>query len=233
MVLLAYVDESYTASRYYIAAVVIPAEQAIPLTRSLDDVVSAAVDHGAPLDAELHGHDIFQAKGDWKRLEKKPRARIGVYNQAFQALADHDVRIFVSGVDVDRLHQRYDAPHPPHSIALTFLLERLDEYAARVEELVLVIADEVHGQDEYRRSLWNYQRSGTWGYRGRKLERIVDTIHFAPSTSSRLVQAADLVAFFYRRHRVHTEVDDRAKRANEALWARIEPNVQWARCWFP
>jgi hypothetical protein len=232
-VLLAYVDESYTASRYYIAAVVIPAEQAVPLTRSLDEVVRAAVGHGAVWGAELHGHDIFHGKQDWEGLESKPRARIGVYNQAFQALADHDVRIFISGVAVDLLHQRYDAPDPPHSIALTFLLERIDEYAARVDELVLVIADEVNGQDEHRRSLWSYQRSGTWGYRARRLERIVDTIHFAPSSSSRLVQAADLVAFFYRRLRVHTELDDRAKRANDALWGRIEPQVHWSRCWFP
>lgn len=231
--LLAYVDESYSASRYYIAAVVVDEARAIPLTKALDAVALAATAHGATSDAELHGHDIFHGKHDWEGLELKPRARIGVYNSAFQTLADNDVRIFVSGVDVDRLHQRYAAPDPPHSIALTFLLERLDEYAAREDELVLVIADEVGGQDSYRRSLWEYQHYGTWGYRARKLARIVDTIHFAPSSSSRLVQAADLVAFFYRRLQDHTETDDRAKRANEALWNRIEPNMQWSRCWRP
>jgi hypothetical protein len=38
-----------------------------------------------------------------------------------------------------------------------------------------MIADEVDGQDGYRRDLWQYQQTRTWGYRGRQITRVVDT----------------------------------------------------------
>ena len=97
----------------------------------------------------------------------------------------------------------------------------------------MVIADEVQGQNIYRQDLWTFQRYATPGYRARKLSRIVDTMHFVPSHASRLVQAADLVAFLYRRRQTTTESDERATRANDALWARIEARVQHAYCWYP
>lgn len=56
-VLLAYLDESYTRDRYYIAALVVPDDQANSLTRALDNVVEKAMfDYGnLPHSAELHG----------------------------------------------------------------------------------------------------------------------------------------------------------------------------------
>ena len=92
-----------------------------------------------------------------------------------------------------RLVERYVYPEHPHSVVLMHLLERLDDYAAGEDELVLVIADEVDRADEYRRNLWVFQRASTTGYRSRQLKSILDTIHFAPSNASRLVQAADLI----------------------------------------
>lgn len=150
-----------------------------------------------------------------------------------QTIADHDVRVIVRGVDIVRLHKRYSAPDHPHSITLTHIIERIDEYAEFVDDHALMIADEVDGQDDYRRDLWQYQRSSTWGYRSRQITRIVDTIHFAPSTSSRLVQAADLIAYLARRRETHVETDERAERANAALWARIQPRVWHNNCWLP
>ena len=120
----------------------------------------------------------------------------------------------------------------PHESTLTFLIERVDEYAERVDDLALIIADEVDGQERFRRDLWHYQRQSTWGYRARQITRVVDTIHFAPSKSSRLVQAADLVAYMARRQ-THVETDGRAARANAVIWARLGPCIWHQQCWFP
>jgi hypothetical protein len=234
-VLLTYLDESYTKTRYLIAALMVPDAQARSLTAALDKVVEdAAWDYPVSTEAELHAHDIFAAKGDWKRLATKVRARIGVYNKALQAIADHDVTVVIRSVDIRKLDRRYPSGHDhPHSVVLTHLIERIDEYAAGAEERTILIADEVAGQDSYRRDLWHYQRSQTWGYRARQISHVVDTIHFAPSSSSRLVQGADLVAFLARRIEDHVETDQRAKRANEALWARIQPRIHHQWCWVP
>ena len=118
-------------------------------------------------------------------------------------------------------------------MVLSHLVERVDEHLERVDEVGLVIADEVDGQDAYRRDLWTYQRSATKGYRSRQITRVLDALYFAPSSSSRLLQGADLVAYLARRRAVHSETDPRAQRASDVLWGRIESLVVHDGCWWP
>jgi hypothetical protein len=233
-VLLTYVDESCTRDLYFIAALLCPDREAISLTRALDAVVAkASANHGVAPDAELHGHDLFQAKGSWAHLAKMPRVRIGVYNDAFQAIGDHDVKIIIRGVNSRRLRERYTTADDPHAVVLAQLLERVDEYTTRRDEYALVIADEVTQPGRYRADLSQYQQRGIWGASTRRLTRIVDTLHFAPSSASRLVQAADLVAFLHRRMESETAPDERARRANNAIWGRVGSKVLHATCWNP
>ncbi|MGW5240668.1 DUF3800 domain-containing protein [Monashia sp. NPDC004114] len=234
--LLTYVDESYTKERYFIAATLVDERQARSLTRTLDRIVAdtaSAHDDLSP-DAELHGYDLVAGKGDWAPLASRVRARIGVYNKAVQAVADHEVKVVVRSVDIPGLDARHPHGHDhPHSIVMTHLVERVDEHAESRNERALLIADEVDDQDQYRRDLWHYQRSRTWGYRSRQITRIVDSLHFAPSHASRLLQTADLVAYLARRRATHKETDARAKHANERLWARLEPTIVHDGCWWP
>lgn len=182
--LLTYVDESYTKQRYFIAALLVPETGASSLTSALDRIVEeTSYTYGRiSATAELHGYDLVSGKNDWQRLAEQVRVRIGVYNKALQAIADHDVHVIIRSVYIPGLDRRYPSGHDhPHAIVLAHLLERVDDCAREQDRLALVIADEVSEQDDYRRHLWSYQRTGTWGYRSSKLTRIVDTIHFAPS----------------------------------------------------
>lgn len=232
--LLAYVDESYTRDRYYMAALLIPGHQAIPLTDALDEVVAAAGQaYGIAPSAELHGTDLLHGNRDWEPIKKMPRARIGIYHAGFQAIADHEVAVILRGLCSDLLRQRYATPYPPHQHVLAHLLERVDDYARVRDEHVLVIADEVGQQGEYRQDLRKYQTVGTNGWRARKLERIVDTLHFAPSHTSRLLQAADLLVFLHHRIQAVPTKDERAQRANAALWERVASRIVHQHCWRP
>ena len=235
--LLAYVDESYDAKWpvYWIAALVCPERVVGPLAAGLDAVVEKAAGSysGIGAAAELHGHALLHGKDDWKPMAPMVRARIGVYNDAFDVIASHDVQVMIRGVHVPALKRRYVNPHHPHTVVLQHLLERVDIYAEAEGQPTLVIADEVDRANEYRRDLWRYQRQSTPGYLSRRLTSIVDTIHFAPSHASRLVQAADLIAYLHGRITSGADRDERAKRANAALWARIEPRVAHNYCWHP
>lgn len=233
--LLAYVDESYTARHYWIAALICHDVDMVPLTAALDSVVAKAASEyrGVSENAELHGYPLFHGEGDWAALKTMARARIGIYNGAFEAIGSSGARIIIRGVDRAGLKRRYAYPNHPHVVVLEHLLERIDDHAAARGEVALVIADEVDQADEHRRNLWWAQRYKTSGYRARQLKRVVDTIHFAPSRASRLVQAADLVAFLHCRISSGVESDPRAIRANTALWARIEPRVAHSWCWHP
>jgi hypothetical protein len=232
---LAYVDESYTPSTYWIAALICEESALIPLAADLDQVVAkaSAAYSGISSTAELHGYPLFHGKEDWTALATMTRARIGVYAEALDAISRHPIHIVIRGVDRQKLLDRYSYPDHPHSVVLSHLLERVDECAEKHDEITLVIADEIDQADTHRQSLWYFQRHGTGGYRHRVLTRIVDTIHFAPSKSSRLVQAADLVAYLHCRMMSGNDTDERAKRANDTLWAKISPQVIHSYCWWP
>jgi len=233
-VLLCYLDESYTSDHYYIATMICPDHQALSLDTELDDVVNrAATDYsGIKPTAELHGHDIFQGKQDWEPLKTMVRARIGVYSHALAAIANHQVALVIEGIHPTSRMRVSD----PHSLLMRWTLERIDEYACKHDDLALVIADEpgqYTQQREYRADLGSYRTSGTGGWRSRKITRVVDTLHFAPSHSSRLVQASDLVAFFYNRINTKQDTDHRAQRANNQLWKQLHPVVESTHVWTP
>jgi hypothetical protein len=233
--LLAYLDESYDKRRYWIAAVVCPDAEALSLTNGLDEVVRASARKFPGIDpfGELHGHALFHGKDDWSSLAAMPRARIGIYQHAFTEIAKHDVRIIIRGVNVEGLNRRYPNPKPPHSVVLMHLLERIDEHGDSDKNNVIVIADEVAEANTYRKDLWRFQRGMTSGYRPRQLTRVIDTIHFAPSTSSRLLQAADLVAYMWHRIDSRVDQDDRAIKANRDLWMLVGGKVGHAWAWNP
>lgn len=62
---------------------------------------------------------------------------------------------------------------------------------------------------------------------------MVDTIHFAPSKASRLLQAADLIAYLHRRLVSGQDGDSRARKANEKLWSFVAPRLIHQHCWGP
>ncbi|MEV6707827.1 DUF3800 domain-containing protein [Micromonospora wenchangensis] len=230
--LLCYVDESCTARVYWIGALLVPDTVAIPLSEALDRVmVDAAKTYGVPADAELHGYEIFHGRRAWSGVP--PRARIAVYRSAMEAIGTPgEVAIILRGVQREGLSRRYPNPRPAHEVVLSHLLERVDGYAASKAEYALVIADEVPDQAGHRADLGRYRVSGTGGYRSRRLTRIVDTLHFAPSHVSRLVQAADLVTYLFQRLEL-PGTDPRTARVNEQLWSLVEPRRYHSWCWDP
>jgi hypothetical protein len=231
-VLLTYVDESYTDDWFTMAALLLDGPAAVALTAELDRVASAAAAaYGLVDDVELHGHEVFHAGGRWSGVPV--RARVGVFDDVVEAVAAQDVRVIARAMDVVGQRARYQTADPPHSVVLQHLLERIDECATSVGDYALVIADEVDGQAKHRTDLSTYREVGTTGYRQRKLTRIVDTLHFAPSRASRLVQAADMITFLYRRVFTHRESDTRSRKAKIAMWNRLRPRVHHDLCWFP
>jgi Protein of unknown function (DUF3800) len=230
--LLTYVDESYTDDWFAMAALLVDGPAAVTLTDELDQIAAAAATAcNLAVGVELHGHEIFHAGGAWSGVPV--RARVGVFDDVVEAVSAQDVRVIARAMDVVGQRSRYPAPDPPHKVVLQHLLEGVDECVTKLGDYALVIADEVDGQARHRADLSSYRDVGTTEYRHRKLTRIVDTLHFAPSHASRLVQAADVIAFLYRRVFTHQESDPRSRKAKLAMWRRLEPRVHHELCWFP
>ena len=232
---LAYIDETCRGDLYFVVAVVVGDECIQSLEDGLSEVLKeAARTVGHPI-SELHGHPIFHGEGEWEGAP--PAVRISLYRQAMRAVGRQDVHIFISGVDVRGLAQRYGAKAwHPHDVVLRHLLERVNDHAELRREPALVIADELGRDDRlrHRTTLAHVKSVGTGGIRSSKLSRIVDTIHFAPSQHSRLLQAADLVAFLHQRRLHHDDsTAPREARANDRIWAEIQHRIDDSWIWFP
>ncbi|MFF8915623.1 DUF3800 domain-containing protein [Streptomyces sp. NPDC015032] len=237
--LLTYVDESYDRDHYWMVALVVAEKHLRPLHKALDSVVAKAADH-YPVDrhAELHGHALVQARDDWTRMGNKGhnmvRARIGVYADAMKAIGAHDVQVIIRGLDLKAAGaRRTDDCPPPHETVLRHLLEQICAHVQVRDELALVIADEIDGANDHRRHFRDYQQAGTGESVSNTLPCLVDTIHFAPSEASRLLQAADLIAYLHRRLASGQDRDPRARRTNEKLWSYVAPRVAHQHCWIP
>lgn len=234
-VLLTYLDESYDKGEYWMTGLCCPSDSILKLEVELDDVVdNAARDYGVSEDAELHGNAIVHGKDDWAPMAKLVRARIGVYSDALDAIAAAPgVQVFQCGLDIERHRARYANPWHPHSVVLSNVLQRVDGYAKAMDLPVLTIADEVGDHDVHRADVWSYRRVGTISYFHGRLTNIADTLHFAPSKHSRLLQAADLVSYLHYRIRRTPISDSRAVRANDELWDKVKSLRRHPHFWKP
>jgi Protein of unknown function (DUF3800) len=117
---------------------------------------------------------------------------------------------------------------------MAHLIERIDEFCAARNALALVVADEhSETQTALLSDLRAFQERGTWGYRARRVDHVIDTIHFVPSDTNRLIQGADLAAFIARRFQSHEETDERSGKAVLRLWLHILPRTFHQWCWYP
>ncbi|GAB2472600.1 hypothetical protein GCM10027063_11900 [Promicromonospora xylanilytica] len=144
----------------------------------LDGVVARAAHSftGIDADVELHGHDLFGATQDWASLKPLVRARISIYRQALDVTAKHAEGIWVEGLDRKGFRDRYADQHDEHITVLLHLLEKLNRYANRHGEDLVVIADEHRTAKSAQAALRTARRERIWGYRG-KPQRIADTVY--------------------------------------------------------
>lgn len=240
---LAYLDESHDKSEYWIAGLIVPALRAQALEFALDAVVAKAESAYPALakfdnkPIELHGHALAQGTDDWAPMSNMLRARLGIYEEALSTIATVEHAAIVrTGVDRKRQAARYGehADHP-HEWALKFALERTHEVVKQRNGMVLVTCDQTDDPDRHHANLRVFRSFSTGGTMPRKLTTIVDTIHFADSCHSRLVQAADLVSYISFRVRAD-ELHQRSGKATEAakrLWGIVEPLQARQYLWRP
>lgn len=111
---------------------------------------------------------------------------------------------------------------PPEQVCFQHILQRVNKLAEGRGTYALVIADERGDRERHRERFATYQTEGTPGvYMHTTLGSLLDTVHFAPSHHSRMLQAADMLAFTYRRYQTVKETDARAQRIMERMWSKM------------
>lgn len=231
-VLLCFVDESFKPDLYGFGAVVADARQTRELTARVQQIVSSLAEYGVDERTEIHAHPIFHGKERWDDVP--PRVRVKVFIDVVEAVRDSGAVVLLRGVRSG--HHRDgccgEDLHRPEHVAFQHVLQWVDRIAAERDTHALVIADERADRERHRERFAVFQAYGTPGtYMHSRLERLLDTVHFAPSHHSRMLQIADLVAFVWVRSLTVTERDLRQRRVIAALVAEIERCSQGAGLW--
>ncbi|MEJ4098775.1 DUF3800 domain-containing protein [Corynebacterium mastitidis] len=142
-------------------------------------------------------------------------------------------RVYLEGVDVNRLHARYRYPDSPHEIVLWRILECVNDHCARQDEKCRVIADMIPQKNNVNAAIRGRAMSGMLGCGYRDLSCVEGDINFVDSRASWGVQAADMSVYVLRRHREETSASKAAWRATARLVAALGPALVHQRTWLP
>lgn len=208
--LLSFLDESNQAPVTSFAGVVVTASQVVSLGAGLRQLGQRiATDYGFSRPPVFHAYEMFHGVGSWKLLP--PRVRVRMCTHVLRLVAEHATAIVWQAVDTTswagRMHGLRGPGISADAQCLDLTLTRLNGVARRHNTHTLVIADMRTDRDSHQARFEMSQQPQSPTF-----DRVLDTIHFAPSRRSALLQGADVVAFTLRR-RLAGERDERSASA--------------------
>lgn len=220
---ITYVDEAFETPRYRLAAMLLEPEQVNPLSQALHELGGdLEKKHGIRTD-ELHAYEVFHGEGPWSDVP--PRLRIWTFAKVLERVRDAGAQVVLVGLD-RRTWKRRAWPPDAHIHLMGVLFERLDALCAGCDDHVVVVADEHDATAKSSRDLVRDMQLRAAREHGQHL-RVIDTVHFVRSHESRPVQAADFLAFLFRRDAFNQDQgsDGRSAMAIRRLMAIAEPLV--------
>jgi len=138
---------------------------------------------------EFHASHIFQGKGPYKGLPMSSRMKL--LQDLVQIFVDHnDIhRIFIEIVPENIVATSKD----PQDVGFMYLVEQVDQLLGGLSSKGVIFGDyddPVIGSSV--KSLSMFRQGGTYWERSKQINNLVDTVHFAHSHHSRLIQLADV-----------------------------------------
>ncbi|ALA68261.1 DUF3800 domain-containing protein [Corynebacterium lactis] len=228
MMLHAFVDESESKTDYYFLSALILDDQGLSTlnTRLANLLAEETVsDHLAGVE-ELHGYEMMQQKGDWKGVPF--RLATSIYRRALTITNECSLALYIEGIDRNRLSRKYDRPYDPRDLAISYTLERINEFSQRNGDTASVYLDDHHTADEARKNFVAQQQNGTFGLKSSKLEQI-HSFDFFDSKEHWGLQAADLCTYIANRHVVQPSSNPKVIKLQNILWSQLEDVVSAGR----
>ncbi|MHC9669580.1 DUF3800 domain-containing protein [Corynebacterium diphtheriae] len=219
MLLHAFIDESEYRDKYFIlSALIVEDDKLKQLNSDLKALLSdyCRGDTNVAPTYELHGYDLLQRKGDWKNIRMNIAASI--YKRALGVINQHGAAIYFETIDREAQRQRYQRVYNHRSMAIGYILERVNEYAEEHGNIANAYLDDHYTAPEGRKEFIEYRDKGTFGYKSSKLVNI-KKMEFYDSKSLFGLQASDLCCYIYQRNLCATDASPRAQQLQDKLWS--------------
>jgi hypothetical protein len=200
-------------SSFWLGGVAVEASAALSVENKVNEVSEDAfgsriLDRGK----EFHGQKLVQGNGCFKGVSVEQRAEF--LGRLLKIAADESVLRFFVKVNPENFVATSDSPD---EIAFMFLVEQINCYLTKKQSYGLLLGDydePVIGGSVI--SLSKFKASGTYWSKATTVDRIVDTVHFAKSHHSRMIQLADIYLYCRQFHKYDADAPWR-KKFNECI----------------
>ena len=177
-------------------------------------------------ETEFHASFIYSGKGPYKGMA--PQDRIDLLLQLTDILTDVAIKRVFAEIVTTRIKHGID----PGETAFMFFCEQVQNLLGRDSAHTILIGDQ---DDEHMRStvqrFASFRLAGTYWQFGIKIEHLVDTVHFARSHYSRLVQLADVYIFIVSHLYTTSRSGWMADKLRAALRQKLFPVAHKLREW--
>ena len=207
---LVYMDEAGYSGRnlddpqqpiHIVGAVVIKDSDWLDIEGKVDEIIDDYILNLKDRESfEFHTSDLYQGRGYFDKWDWKTRMEI--LTRLVRVIVDGNLPVIYGAVNKQKLKAQYRYPADPHDLAFLLCAERIEGWFASnaPSETGMFIADETKAKYEMKTSLRQYRRTGIpLGYKGTKLNHIIETIHFADSKECFGIQLADCCNYFIKR----------------------------------
>ena len=195
MHLLYYDEVKYdppTQPYFWLGAICMDADDVSLVESAVNDVSELAF--GSRLlakETEFHGKELVGGRGNFKG--RAYQDRLEVLTKLLAIIGQEKVkRVYIRIIPANITH----SSTPPDEIAFMYLIEQADSLFKSLGGVGMMFGD----YDEPMigssvASLSRFRAGGTQWHRGRNIENIIDTVHFARSHHSRMIQLADVFLY--------------------------------------
>jgi len=177
---------------YWLGGISVP-DTSIPEIEELVNLISEEVFGTRVLnkETEFHGIEICRGKGNFKNREVSERLEI--LDQLLKVITRDDIIRIKVLIHPENLVYTNESPA---QIAFMYLIEQAEKHFTDSNSLGMIFGD----YDEPAigttvASLSKFRKGGTKWARGKEISHIIDTVHFAKSHHSRLIQLADIFLY--------------------------------------
>jgi len=177
---------------FWLGGIGVPSEIVAEIEQQVNEVSKDAF--GSSLlrkDTEFHGKEICRGNGLFKGFDES--VRLAYLERLLKVVARDDIfRIYVEIRPKNITH----SPKPHDEIAFMFLTEQYNKLLQEQDVIGMMFGD----YDEPAigtsvASLSRFRSGGTEWSRAAGIDRIIDTVHFAKSHHSRMIQLADIFLY--------------------------------------
>ncbi|MGV0432952.1 DUF3800 domain-containing protein [Corynebacterium sp. 20_84] len=148
----AFIDESEHRDEYFTLTAPIVTEENLPcLERELDALIVryAMTTQQVDINAEFHGYDIMQQKRDWHDVPL--RIATSIYLKALGIINRWASAMFVETIDRRAQEKKYRYVYKARTVAISFILERVNSYALIQGETAKCYLDDHYTAPEGRK----------------------------------------------------------------------------------